>query len=303
MNMKCEVIMDLLPLYVENIASIPSRELVEEHVAGCHVCRAALDETKGDKLAAVDSGSDTLYKLKKSISRRKWLTVLSALFLTLTVIMGFLSYCLVPINLTYDEAIADVRIDSDMMWITTTDKVTGGGTFNNYILYTGYRCRWIYDMTNEGNDDDGLKGYGIQEDLWYDGSLANDEDVLLYDKEGEERFQDEFYVTSHTMEYLCYGALVLGVIFAGIAFALRQRRAGIVLLSIAVFFLLLGISCLFVTGGRMLYIYNTFPPKSIRLRFNLGTFGIKYFAIALITLFSWSTFMSVFGLVRQLRKK
>lgn len=40
--MRCEVIRDLIPLYEEDLCSQASRELVEEHVAGCSECRGLL---------------------------------------------------------------------------------------------------------------------------------------------------------------------------------------------------------------------------------------------------------------------
>lgn len=42
--MRCEVIRDLIPLYEEDLCSQASRELVDEHVAGCAECRALLGE-------------------------------------------------------------------------------------------------------------------------------------------------------------------------------------------------------------------------------------------------------------------
>ena len=38
-KIQCEVVEDLLPLYVENMASPSSRVLVEEHLKDCEGCR------------------------------------------------------------------------------------------------------------------------------------------------------------------------------------------------------------------------------------------------------------------------
>ena len=37
--MKCEVIRDLMPLYLDECCSESSRELVEEHLKECDCCR------------------------------------------------------------------------------------------------------------------------------------------------------------------------------------------------------------------------------------------------------------------------
>ena len=44
--MKCEVIRDLLPLYIDECLSNASLELVEEHLAGCEECREHLKKIK-----------------------------------------------------------------------------------------------------------------------------------------------------------------------------------------------------------------------------------------------------------------
>ena len=37
--MKCEIIRDLIPLYLDKVCSEDSRKLVEEHLAECSECR------------------------------------------------------------------------------------------------------------------------------------------------------------------------------------------------------------------------------------------------------------------------
>ena len=50
MNISCEVIMDLLPLYHENICNEASKKLVAAHIAECGECKAMLEEMKENKL-------------------------------------------------------------------------------------------------------------------------------------------------------------------------------------------------------------------------------------------------------------
>lgn len=44
MKLNCNVIQDLLPLYVDQVCSNESRELVEKHLAGCRDCSALLQQ-------------------------------------------------------------------------------------------------------------------------------------------------------------------------------------------------------------------------------------------------------------------
>ena len=43
---KCDLIRDLLPLYVDGAASKESARAVEEHVATCYECRQALEDMR-----------------------------------------------------------------------------------------------------------------------------------------------------------------------------------------------------------------------------------------------------------------
>ena len=51
-KLSCEVIRDLLPLYVEGLASDESNALVEEHLAGCAACRDELEAMRADAAGA-----------------------------------------------------------------------------------------------------------------------------------------------------------------------------------------------------------------------------------------------------------
>ena len=50
--MKCEIIRDLIPLYLDKVCSEDSRKLVEEHLAECSECRKYMKELETE-LAAV----------------------------------------------------------------------------------------------------------------------------------------------------------------------------------------------------------------------------------------------------------
>ena len=46
MKINCNIIEDLLPLYIDDMVSEDSRQLVEEHLKECAACRKMLDEMK-----------------------------------------------------------------------------------------------------------------------------------------------------------------------------------------------------------------------------------------------------------------
>ena len=46
MKITCNIIEDLLPLYIDDMVSEDSRQLVGEHLKECAACRKMLDEMK-----------------------------------------------------------------------------------------------------------------------------------------------------------------------------------------------------------------------------------------------------------------
>ena len=66
MKITCDIIQDLLPLYEDDVLSEDSRQLVEDHLAGCEKCRQNLGAGSASSVAANEiSASKPLKKIKK----------------------------------------------------------------------------------------------------------------------------------------------------------------------------------------------------------------------------------------------
>lgn len=81
-NTPCEVIKDLLPLYVDDICSEKSKEIIEEHLTECGECRKYLDSLKEDIPSVVseseaaeiqEAETSFLKKVKHKMTIQKWL--------------------------------------------------------------------------------------------------------------------------------------------------------------------------------------------------------------------------------------
>ena len=85
MNIKCEVIRDLLPLYVDGVASEETRALIEEHLKECadcsEYCRLLQEEPPQMSMAEYADETASLKKIKRRITRNQVLIAL--------VIIGF----------------------------------------------------------------------------------------------------------------------------------------------------------------------------------------------------------------------
>ncbi len=74
--MKCEIIRDLLPLYLDDCCSPGSRELVEEHISGCPSCRKLLGDMSQELVIGTEEKQsnlleEELLKTGKEVIRTK----------------------------------------------------------------------------------------------------------------------------------------------------------------------------------------------------------------------------------------
>ena len=82
MNRQCEIVQDLLPLYVDEICSPSSRAMVSEHVSSCADCAAVLRRLKNseieDELVSETTGvlekQSRLFKRKYGVTPTEYRT-------------------------------------------------------------------------------------------------------------------------------------------------------------------------------------------------------------------------------------
>ena len=71
MKTNCDIIRDLLPLYVEHITSEASNALVEEHLAECEACRAELEQMEQPVPVRPEAQPDApLRRIRAALQRR-----------------------------------------------------------------------------------------------------------------------------------------------------------------------------------------------------------------------------------------
>lgn len=146
MRLSCDVIQDLLPLYVDKACSEDSTGLVEEHMAECESCRLTYDamKTDGKTEELVKSEefrnrqTDSVKRVKKKWSRSK------KIFLTLGIIIGVgLLYIFIRIAMVFG-------IVSLLMLDSATTKVQVYDDVAKYSEYIGEDCNMEYGKPRTG---------------------------------------------------------------------------------------------------------------------------------------------------------
>lgn len=90
MKISCEVMQDLLPLYADEVCTVATSELVNEHIAECEACKASLEHMKKiipSDTQGIEENLDLDENLKKGIKKAKKKTRLTACITTIMVIV------------------------------------------------------------------------------------------------------------------------------------------------------------------------------------------------------------------------
>lgn len=87
MKITCDVIKDLLPLYVENISSDDTRILVEEHIVSCESCKQELNKLSTPKDFSLETNILPLKKMQVALLKRKYLTILFSVLFTILILI------------------------------------------------------------------------------------------------------------------------------------------------------------------------------------------------------------------------
>lgn len=87
-EIKCSVIQDLLPLYVDEVVSDDTKSLVNEHLLTCEICKNEYEQMKGTIYVPIENKATLFSQLNKRWNRKKWLLI-SGSVLTTTILIGF----------------------------------------------------------------------------------------------------------------------------------------------------------------------------------------------------------------------
>ena len=85
-KLRCEIVQDLLPSYVDGLTSDATNEAIKDHLADCVSCRDMYERMKADETSA-EENSEVMEKEKKEINFLKKIKQKHRLNLMLVVVI------------------------------------------------------------------------------------------------------------------------------------------------------------------------------------------------------------------------
>ena len=130
MKISCSVIRDILPLYVENMVSEDTKEIVEEHIKDCEECKKELEEMKSSIDLPIDTDTTPLRRIKTTMRRKKIQTIIFSTMVTMVIIAIAIGYLTVPEHIPYHEGLISFIESNDGMVIAIFSPEVTGYTIN-----------------------------------------------------------------------------------------------------------------------------------------------------------------------------
>ena len=129
MNITCNIIKDLLPLYAEDLVSQDTKALVDDHLCGCDKCTKELEALKQAPKVPVEVETTSLKRVEDTIRKRKMLTAATAMLTLVAVLVTGFIFLLTPVYLTARQAIEGVELREDgALAIDYTSGIMGYGS-------------------------------------------------------------------------------------------------------------------------------------------------------------------------------
>ena len=87
-NVKCEIIKDVLPLYIDGVVSLETKNMVERHLLNCEKCKEEYREMSKEVALPLNTDNSMFKQLKVSFRKRKIKIAIATSLITAMVIMS-----------------------------------------------------------------------------------------------------------------------------------------------------------------------------------------------------------------------
>lgn len=234
MKNECSIVQDILPLYVEEMASDDTVSFVREHLKDCPRCRAELEKLQKPVEVQLkpDINAAPLKRLKKTLLMKKLQTILCTVAILLALMLAVISLLTAP---EYFEYTPDL--------VTASETGAGEVTLSFSGKVTGYNLQQIDDPDGR-NTVYHLEAWTSPWDRMFkkNGAWAvtvspeNDKPLLIYFTQiadgssvnlyGEAASDNSGWVAlpGLTLGYWLLGNIMLFIIVAVIWFCVRKKE-------------------------------------------------------------------------------
>jgi competence protein ComGC len=190
MKITCNIIKDVLPLYVENMLSDDSRIMVEEHIEQCQECKAYFNEMRTSHEIPADRSAAPLLKIRSTVRKKKIQTSILTMMFALMIFVIIIAFLTAPEYIPYSESSVTINEIGNGAVIALFDKNVSG-----------------YDINRYPTDDDTGYEYHITtwNSIWNRSIKRSNVNNTILNPNGENVISVYYYQTDESEDRLIYG--------------------------------------------------------------------------------------------------
>lgn len=187
MKISCNIIKDILPLYVEDLASNETKNMVDEHISDCDNCKKNLEDMQSSTIPPMDTDIKPLEKIRDTMRRKKYQTIIFTTVITLVIAMVIMAFLTAPDYLN-DTTTVSIVENYDGTVVAFFDEKVSGYDIEKYYENNGY----VYNITTWNS-------------IWSRNFGRNDVTSTVLNAGGEDVASVYYYHTDGSINKLIYG--------------------------------------------------------------------------------------------------
>ncbi|PYF08374.1 zf-HC2 domain-containing protein [Ureibacillus chungkukjangi] len=115
-EIKCTIIQDILPLYIDGVVSQDTTEMVDKHLQDCENCRKEYESMKQELYIPVENKESLLKAIKKKWRNKKFMIAMGSILGTAIILFGAFNYVFYyKTVIPYSENLIKIETQNDQL--------------------------------------------------------------------------------------------------------------------------------------------------------------------------------------------
>lgn len=138
-KISCDIIQDMIPLCIDDVASDDTKKMVNEHIKDCIICKKEYEMMKTEVILPVNQNENleevkSLKSFQKFLKKRKLITMIISITLTFAVLLGTLVTLAVPRKyIPYSDENISISVENEDFYISCNLPYYNGVVAHNPI--------------------------------------------------------------------------------------------------------------------------------------------------------------------------
>lgn len=138
-KISCDIIQDMIPLCIDDVASDDTKKMVNEHIKDCIICKKEYEMMKTEVILPVNQNENleevkSLKSFQKFLKKRKLITMIISITLTFAVLLGTLVTLAVPRKyIPYSDENISISVENEDFYISCNLPYYNGVVVHNPI--------------------------------------------------------------------------------------------------------------------------------------------------------------------------